>query len=193
MATQGGVIEQKEIGLPINNEGTFVNAIVKDDTIQISTKSNGLLNSDGTWTSRTIDIGDKFREFGKLLTSNSSTGNGRIEVSTRTSSDSVTYEEWRLVSSEGDITSTKNRYIQIRIKLIADIGELNDVITVEKINENNEFTEVLDGVIQLKREYEFDMTKDTSWSSEGQLFRKPVIRSEWTRLDYLEVISKEVI
>lgn len=192
MAVQGGAIEQKEIGLPINNEGTFNNTVVVDDTIQISKKSNGLLNSDGTWTSRTIDIGDKFREFGKLLTSDSSTGNGKVEVSTRTSADSVTYEEWRAVSSEGDILSTKNRYIQVRLKLIADVGQLTEEITIEKINDNNEFTEIVDGNLQLKREFEFDMIVDDSWTGEGKIHRKLIRRDDWTRIDKLNVLLKEV-
>lgn len=191
MAVQGGAIEQKEIGLPISNEGTFVNTVVIDDTIQISKKSNGLLNSDGTWTSRTVDIGDKFKEFGKLLTSDSSTGNGKIEVSTRTSADSISFESWRALSPEGDILSTKNRYIQVRLKLIADIGELTEEITIEKINENNEFTEIIDGNLQLKRELEFDMILDDSWMEEGILFRKLVKREDWMRIDKMDVLVKK--
>ncbi len=54
----------------------------------------------------------------------------------------------------------------------------------------NELDFYVDGTtsLQLKREYEHDMTLDSTWSDTGSLHRKKITRSQWQRIDKLNVM-----
>lgn len=193
MAIQGGTVETKEIGIPIANDGTFTNTEIVNDTIQLKKQSNGLLYETGSWTSRTIDIGDNFANFEKLLTTNIGQGKSSIVVRTSTSLDGIEFEAYRDVGEEGQIRSTKNRYIRVRINFTAGKGETKVEISNIKLIESNEFIEEVDGVIQFKKNLKFDMTIDNSWSEDGTLNRRLVRREDWLKIDSLNVADKEVI
>lgn len=44
--------------------------------------------------------------------------------------------------------------------------------------------------LSLKREYQHDMTLDSTWTDTGSLHRKKITRDEWIRIDRLEVVGE---
>ena len=86
-----------------------------------------------------------------------------------------------------DITTTPFEFLQgatgiVHYNVGFDNGDASDF----ELNNNIEF----DGVMKLKTDYDFDMTKDTSWTSEGELHRKKITRDDWLRIDKLNVLYK---
>lgn len=198
MTAVGGNLENKPIGLQFGVSGTFVDCELVDGKVQLKSISqdssgNNIYANSGTWTSEIIDIGDNFNAYGKLFASEVKQGDSSIKLETRTSSDGNNFEEWQEVSSDGTINSTKNKFIQVKVTFYVGYGDLNFYISQGNNADdaknvfNNDFIDTSNG-ITLKRDYEFNMTKDTSWNSEGELHRKLITRNEWSRIDKMNVL-----
>lgn len=202
MAIIGGNIEQKDLGLAINLTGTHsgteidpVTGYLQLKVKEVSANLTNIYESEGTWTSDIIDLEDSFLQYGKVFTTDVANGGSSIAVETRTSDDGFTWEEWIAVAMDGTIQSVKKQRVQIRIKLFA--GYQTDVYLISDFDNVNDvdlltpkdFIETNNG-LRLKREYNFDMTLDTSWSEEGSLHRKNITRDEWVRIDKMNVLIK---
>ena len=197
MTTVGGNLENKTIGLQFGVSGTFVdcelvNGKVQLTSIGVDSLGNNIYKEEGTWTSNIIDIGDNFKDYGKLFASEVKQGNSSIKLETRTSDDGVTFDEWQTVASDGTINSTKRRRIQVRVTFYVGYDGVNLYISQgnnadDAVNVfNNEFIDTSNG-ITLKHDYEFEMTKDASWTGEGELHRKLITRDEWSKIDKMNV------
>lgn len=74
----------------------------------------------------------------------------------------------------------KDRYIAYRIKNTVSqsqigVGQLNFLVGEE-------------AQMRLKREYEYDMALDSTWTEEGSLHRQKITRDEWLRIDKMNVL-----
>lgn len=190
---QGGVIEQKTIGINIGTEGTFSNTELIDSKIQLRIEKQSPLEyfKVGTWTSNIVDIGDNFKDYGKVIISSTGDTTTKIKTFTRSSSDGVNFGQWMELTEDGYINSLKNRYIQVRIELHAGSILTTVILTNDSYIENNSFTENKENVLQLKRDYQFDMSLDSSWVDTGSLHRYKIDRREWLKIDRMEVDNIE--
>lgn len=143
MTVQGGIIEQKTIGIKIGTSGNFFNTEYVNGVIQLTKASSDpnsiIYNSNGRWESEIIDIGDNFESYGKLLITEILNGESETRVYTRTSSNAIIFGDWQEISQTNDILSQKNRYIQVAIDFIA--GKINGMSNVTTVIKTNTFTD----------------------------------------------------
>ena len=200
MATVGGNLENKTIGLQFGVSGVFIDCEFVDGKVQLKSigtdsAGNNIYAEQGTWTSAIIDVGDNFKDYGKLFASETKQGTSSIKLETRTSDDGIIFDEWQTVSSDGTIISTKRRCIQVRVTFYVAYDDVNFYISQGNNADdaknvfNNNFIDTSDG-IKLKHDYEFGMTKDMSWSGEGELHRKLITRNEWSKINKMNVLMK---
>lgn len=205
MSTVGGVLETKDIGLPISLGGTHNNTEIDSTTgflrlkaVDLDATGKNIYAEEGSWTSSIIDLEDKFADFGKVFTTDKVGFGSSIAVLTRVSDDKNDWSDWKAVAMDGTIQSGKKQYIQIRIDFFAgfetDVYLISEFNNADDVNlfDNNSFIETSNG-LRLKRNYEFNMELNNSWTGEGSLHTKRVTRAEWLRIDKMNVISKEVI
>lgn len=83
-----------------------------------------------------------------------------------------------------DIPKTKP-YKAFRLRWTANNGHTTQTI----VGELDFFSAPIES-IQLKRDYNFEMTQDSTWSETGSLHRKKITRDDWIRIDRLEVVKK---
>lgn len=187
MATQGGVVENKSIGISISTDGTFENTELVNDKIQLKKlPKSEFYYEEGSWTSKIIDIGDNFKEYGKLHVDNINTDGSSITVLTRTSPDGVNFESLTTITEDGSLLSQKNRYIQVVINLSSGNKVTEYYMPLEDLAVN-EYTEATQTSLQLKREYQREMENDNTWTDTGSLHKKKISRGEWVRIDRLDV------
>lgn len=198
MTIVGGNLERKEIGLPIGVSGTHNHTEIDSATgylrlTQVDTDGQGnpVYAEEGTWVSDVINLEDKFHDFEKVFASNIDNGTSSFAILTRVSDNNINWSDWVAVGYDGAILSDTKQYIQVRVDLFA--GFVTDVFLVANADfESNEFVEDSNG-LKLKRNYQYDMTLDSTWSDTGSLHRKKINRNEWVRIDRLNVIEKVVI
>ena len=86
-----------------------------------------------------------------------------------------------------DITTTPIEFVPGTAGVVHyDVGFDNSDANDFEPNEYVEF----DGVMKLKTDYEFEMTKDTNWIGEGSLHRQKITSGVWLRIDKLGVSRK---
>ena len=147
MTTVGGILERKEIGLPIGVSGTHNNTEIDSVTghlrlAQVDTDSSGnpIYAEAGTWISDVINLEDKFADFEKVFSSSLDKGSSSIAILTRVSDNNMDWSDWVAVGYDGTILSDTKQYIQIRIDLFA--GFVTDVFLIANSDfEKNEFVE----------------------------------------------------
>lgn len=191
-------VETKEIGISFDvGQGDFINTEIVDGSLRLkiaeeSSNDEPIYEKEGYWESKVLDMVDKFREYDKLAVTKTQYTKDLYKIETRTSDDGDNFNEYIALSASSHILSPMKRYIQIRITLYA--GLLSETIVLsefdspEDVNEweDNTYIET-DGALKLKREYQFEMEEDMSWSDEGSLHRKLVSRDEWRRIDRIGV------
>lgn len=192
------VIETKEIGISLGvGNGTFVDTEYINGNLQltqVSTTPTGesVYASNGYWESNPVDLVDKFNDYDKVVLTKTVFTQDFYEVLTRTSDDGITYDSYIAVAIDRTVQSPTRRFIQIKINLEAGSieGELliSDFNETTDVNEwlNNSFVET-DGKLKLKRNYQLGMTKDATWVDTGLLFRKLITRTEWKKIDSLNI------
>ncbi|AEO93622.1 gp363 [Bacillus phage G] len=200
-----GVLETKEIGLPISTSGTHFNTEIDEVTNtlrlkKVDTDATGtvLYASEGYWISNVIDLGDKFADFDKIFTTNVNAGSSSFSIFTRVSDNSITWSDWVAIAVDSTIQSETKQYIQIKINLFA--GYTDSVFLISSFKnandvnlfDNKNFIDTSNG-LKLKRNYSFDMIKDETWKDTGSLHRMFITRSEWLKIDRLEVKNKPFI
>jgi len=141
MATQGGIIEQKTIGLQIDKTGTFINTELVNDNIQLKQAEEGIYYEEGGWISSIVDIGDNFQSYGKLFIAQVNTNDSKIITMTKTSSDGINFNQWETVLEDGTIKSEKKRFIQVQIKLFAGVEGKEYLLSLDELI--NDYTETV--------------------------------------------------
>lgn len=192
-------IETKEIGIDTGiGIGAFVNTEYVNDTIQLKRKEGNINNKpvyemEGYWESEIIDLVDNFREYDNVALAKTQEIKDIYSIETRVSDDGVNFEEYTATTPDGKIQSEMKRYIQIKINFFAgmtredvEVASFNSLETVDKW-ENTDYIDTSNG-LRLKRDYEFDMSVDTTWNDEGSLHRKPVKKSEWQKINSIGVV-----
>ncbi|WP_033829091.1 phage tail spike protein [Bacillus andreraoultii] len=73
-----------------------------------------------TWESQVIDLGGigQFVDYGRIETVSTTSQVATLTLYTRSSSDGVTWEEWRTLGENGLIQSTNQRYLQVRVDFL---------------------------------------------------------------------------
>ncbi|UPW81589.1 hypothetical protein [Lysinibacillus sp. Ag94] len=137
MATVGGNLERKEIGLSIGVSGTHNNTEINKSTgflqlmqVDVDGQGNPIYSEQGSWTSDVIDLGDKFKYFEKVFTTNTIKGASSFTVLTRVSDNSNDWSDWVAIAEDGAIQSETKQYIQVRIDLFA--GFITDEFIIAK-------------------------------------------------------------
>mgnify|MGYP003488821977 CR=1 FL=1 len=191
--------ETKEIGITLGiGLGTYSNTEYVDGAIKLvktltTDLGDSIYVSEGYWESKAIDLVDKFQDFDRVVLSKVQTKSDTIGVFTRTSDDGVIFDEYISTTETGNIQSETRRHIQIKIVFYAGYELTN--FTLSDFNSSSDATlfnnpyyiETSGGLLKLKRDYSYLMTRDSSWSSEGYLFRKKITRAEWIRLDKISI------
>lgn len=138
-----GIVETKPIGIPIGTDGSFSNTEFRDGVIQLKTSSDNPLEYHpmGLWTSQIIDIGDSFKEYGKIILDTINTGTSKVDMATRSSVDGVNFSIWQRTADDGSILSPKNKFIQVRLTLYAGATVSEIALLNSEYIENNQFIE----------------------------------------------------
>lgn len=186
-----------DIGIPIDlTKGVFNNVEIVNGKLQLSereTLPNGKKRyyEFGFWESEIIDLVDKFKDFDRVVANIVNKTNDSITIYTRTSSDGFSWTPYVPINQDNTIPSPIGRYIQIKVSFTAGITD--EVIIVDDFNggdevkfEQNEFVQ-FDGKLSLKKNYEYTMTKDSSWSEEGSLFRQVIPKSKLKKIDTISI------
>lgn len=147
MTTIGGNLERKEIGLHIGVSGTHKNTEIDKATghlrlaqVDVDSLGKPIYAEQGSWTSNVIDLGDKFKDFEKVFSTNTNNIGSSFAVLTRVSDNGRDWSDWVAIAMDGAIQSDTKQYIQVRIDLFA--GFVNDLFIISKSDFNkNEFIE----------------------------------------------------
>ena len=194
MAEIGNVIERKRIGINLELKGVYTNTQLINGVIQLKpTLVNGVTvyPETGEWVSEVINIGDNFRDYDNLLTNIVNDGDSTVEVFTRSSQNGVNFTDLVQVDSTNKILSQKNQYTQVRVRVYP--AEANNNVQFNLLGYNSEQVEFTENSVKLKKELEFEMELDETWTPEGFLYRKKVNRLEdWNRIDRLNVSDQEL-
>lgn len=191
-------VEMKEIGISIGiGQGNFVGTEFIDGTLRLKKTSETeslepIYVSEGYWESKVIDMVDKFKEYDKIAVTKTQFTNDLYKIETRTSDDGSNFDPYLAISAGGNIISSTKRYIQVKITLYA--GYLSEMFTISNFNSTsdvsmwNENKHIeTDGTLKLKRKYDLKMNVDTSWNDTGFLLRRPITRSDWRKIDSLNI------
>lgn len=191
-------IETKEIGIDIGvGIGTFVNTEYVNGSIQLKQKIGQINNKPvyevkGYWESEVIDLKDRFREYKNVALKKTQKTKDICSIETRVSDDGINFDDYIPTTHDGRIQSDTKRFIQVKINFFAGLTEeFNEIAKFdsdEKTNEweNNMYIDTSNG-LRLKRNYEFVMNEDSTWSEEGFLYRKKIIKEHWKKIDSLGV------
>jgi hypothetical protein len=186
-----------DIGIPVDlTKGVFNNVEFINGKLQLSEKEtlpNGKKRyyEFGFWESEVIDLVDAFKDFDRIVANITNYINDQITIYTRTSSDGFSWTSYIPLNSDNTIASPIGRYIQIKVSFIA--GVTDEILTVDDFNsgdevkfEQNDFVQ-FDGKLALKKNYEYTMTKDNTWSEDGSLFRQVIPKSKLKKIDEIEM------
>lgn len=192
-----------DIGIPVDlSKGTFSNVEYVDGKLQLAEKyenetlPNGkkIYHEFGFWESEVIDLVDTFKDFDRIAVDITNYTKDKITIYTRTSSNGFTWTSYIPINSDNTIASPIGRYIQIKVSFTAGITD--EIVTVDDFDsgdevkfEQNDFVQ-FDGKLSLKKEYEYMMTKDNSWSEEGSLFRQIIPKSKFKKIDTISIVSE---
>ncbi|MDD1502591.1 hypothetical protein PVA17_07395 [Lysinibacillus sp. CNPSo 3705] len=173
MTVVGGNLERKEIGLTIGVSGTHYNTEINRTTgllqlmqIDVDGHGNPIYTKQGSWTSDVVDLGDKFKDFEKVFTTNTNKGASSFAILTRVSDNGIDWSNWTAIAMDGAIQSDTKQFIQVRIDLFA--GFVVDEFIIAKSDfEKNEFIEERE--VSLGRYVTPKLTSNTS-SLEGFAF-----------------------
>jgi phage minor structural protein len=97
--------------------GSFLDYETTDGSLQLGKNSTGSYStSPVSWDSDVIDLGnDGFVDFGLVQAVGTIPSGTSLTFYTRTSADAVTWNNWTQVKENGEIQSTNQRYLQVRV------------------------------------------------------------------------------
>jgi len=191
-------VEEKEIGIPLGvDEGEYYNTEYSNGALHLkkegeTSTGEALYVREGYWISEVIDTVGKFKDYDKIAVTKIQFTKDYYKIETRTSDNGINFDGYVALTAGGNIMSVMKRYIQVKITLYA--GLIEDTVVISNFNnmtdvgewDSSEYVET-DGVLKLKRDYLFKMNRDNSWTNDGYLLRKKIVRSEWKKIDRLEV------
>lgn len=185
----------QEIGIVIDlSLGTFNNTIYKDSKLQLTqlgedSDGNPVYADYGFWESREIIIQDKIRAFKNLVGNLDIVGDATYKAYTCTSADGFSWGEYVEVSEDGTINSQQAKYAKIKIEIFPSKLESN--FYLDRFNEagkyDNEFVNSSDGVLELKRNYQYEMDK-LSEDSEGSFHITTIQKSKLKKIDSIKLV-----
>lgn len=186
----------QDIGIPIDlSRGTYNNTIYKNDTLQlaelgIDADSNVVYTDNGFWESEPIVIRDKVTAFKNVARTVHVSGGASFKIYVRTSDDGYTWGSYIEVDPNGTIQNTPERYAQIKIEITAE--KVNANFFIDKFDEtgkyNNKFVNSDKGVLELKKNYQYEMKQDTSYQGEGMVLRTQAPNSKFQKIDRMSLI-----
>lgn len=139
-----------------------------------------------------FDLGFHFREIISLSIIKNIPHGTDIKIYTSTSNDYVNYSDWSLVDEDGNITSPQGRYVKIKVELIGNQVEVERILNDFNESESNQFQTdnqvIFDGSLRLKTEYIEPMNLDLSWGGEGKLFKQTIRKSDFKKIESIEVV-----
>lgn len=98
--------------------------------------------------------------------------------------DIQTSQSWGTTATVKEYSVTiQKEYKAYRLNLTANTGG-----ATIGIGELNFITPLVEN-IQLKRDYQYSMTRDKTWGGEGSLHRKLITANEWLRIDKMSIID----
>lgn len=192
-------VATQDVGIKIDlTKGKHTNTVYDETTKKIALQKlrttydekENIYAREGFWVSDIMDLVDKYTSLENLALTSELNG-AEYTAYTRTSIDNITWDEFVAINSSGKMMSVPRRYVQVKIAFkgkITDYQEpLHDftVKDVEKFKEN-EFIN-FGGNLELKREYEYKMSKDDTWKSDGSLFRKKIKNTKFKKIDSIKL------
>jgi hypothetical protein len=190
MSTIGGVVQ--EIGIPIDlSKGEFNGTIFKDGKLQLL--ENGVDDlgqvvyvANGYWISNIVNIQNKFHAFKNVVKNLVKEGDASCLVSVSTSENGTSWSPFVYTDENGSIVNEGvSKYAKVKIELF---GSLNlSEMFVDHSKYVSEFIDYQNNGVKIKHDYEYQMTKDNTWSEDGTLHRKLITRSDWAKIGRLQV------
>lgn len=190
-------MEIQEIGIPIDlSLGEFMKTVFKDGKLQLvelgrDINNNPIYEKHGEWISEPIKLKDKFKSFKNLVKTMTGT-NGQFKIFTQSSLDSYIWTEWQEINYEtGNILSPLGLFARVKIEIRAKENESEVVIDTFKDVEkfDNEFIDNTNGYLELKKKYEFEMTKNdvNQGNNESHVYIKTVPNTRFKKIDKIRI------
>ena len=189
-----------EIGYTIDlSKGTYVSTEYTNGFLRLSNEKvsdeivldeygNEIFKSEGYWISEEIDLTDIFTDFKNIAKTMSVSGS--YKIFTKTSEKKLVWSDWEEVAPDFTILSPENRWLQVKIEFFGNLSDSSFVI--EEFDEpdkySNDYLESENGQLKLKKDFEFKMNKDVSWSDEGTLFRKTIEKTKLKKINSINLI-----
>lgn len=160
----------QEIGIPIDlSKGVFINTVYKDGALQLVEEGVDDLGqivyaAKGEWESDPILIKDKIKAFKNVVKSIVATGAASMITSVATSDDGITWSDYIETDSEGKILNTGvKKFAKVKIELFASKNHSEGIVDSFTSNEyRNEYVELLNSQLKLKKEYALDFVNDSN-------------------------------
>lgn len=188
------------IGVPIDlKKGIHSNTELVDNKIQLKKlsatydKTANIYTDEGFWLSDIIDLADKYTSLGNLAITNISTGSSTYKAYTRTSDDNIVWSDFiEIQAVTGRMMSPPQRYVQVKLSFNGSISNREEMIYDFVESESAKFKDndyvKFDGNLQLKKEFQYTMSKDANWTSEGTVFKKKIENTKLKRIDSINFV-----
>lgn len=182
-----------EVGLPLDlSKGTFVDTEYVDGFLQlkvmkISDKGNAIYAESGYWESEAIGIKDKITAFKRISKTSELVNGATYKIFTSSSEDRSVWSSWEEIDYiDGTIKSPKNNFAKVRIEIKSTMSD--EIVTIDDFTVvgkySNEFVNSDKGVLELKRNYEYEM--DTLSSSDS-IYTKLITRNTFNKINKVRV------
>ena len=172
----------------IHNNTIFKNGKLQLQEVGVDSLGQIVYAESGYWISSSIQFADKFKEFKPFQSLVEQLGDSSYKISVSSSENNIIWTEFVETDVAGNILNSPSPYIKIRVDLAAEKGHSEyETRDFTEAIPSNQFVDSTNGII-IKRNYEYLMTKDNTWSDDGALHRKSITRSDWLRIDTLDVV-----
>lgn len=195
MSHNMGVTEQ--IGISIDlSKGVFAGTELFNGKLRLALKGtddvgNKIFAESGTWESQIIMIQDKIQAFSYIAKTAISSGNASYKIYTKSSHDNSVWTDWvEIDPTTFKINSPMGSYAKVKIELFGSSPEdatfmINEFDDADKYN--HEFMNYDNGVLELKKDYQYGMSKDNSWTESGTLMRKTILKSKFKKINSISI------
>lgn len=180
------------VGFDIDlTKGTHSGTTYADGVLKLIPQGDLFSEAGGYWISDVIDLKDSFTVYDNVVINRSETNAATVVISTSTSADGSTFDEFAALSMSNKIESTKRRYIKVKIELFP--GYTEAILSASDFNAEEEakFTNTaflaFDGTLSLRKSYAEQMSIDSSWAESGTLLRKAINLDAFKKIDTVGV------
>lgn len=189
----------ENIGVPIDlSAGNFMNTEIGANGLQLKynrqtyDKISNVYADYGVWISDSIDLVDKYTSLENLAITSIVNGLSSYKSYTRTSDDNFTWDNYIEIDSTGKMMSVPRRFIQIKIEFFGGLQDKTEVVDdfVDPLDfESNEYIGFDGSNLQLKRNYKYEQSIDSTWTESGNVFRRTIDKSKFKKIDSIRIIS----